>query len=119
MRMQNRRKMKMIKVYVAGPYTKGDVAVNVGNAITAADELFDNGFAPYVPHLTHFWHMIYPNKYEKWLQLDTEFLLLCNVVLRLDGDSEGADKEVITAQNAGIPIYYSVNEIVEHFGRMH
>ena len=28
-----------MKVYIAGPYTKGDVAINVRNAIEAADRV--------------------------------------------------------------------------------
>lgn len=35
------------RVYVAGPYTKGDVAVNVRNAYEAANRLADLGFAPF------------------------------------------------------------------------
>jgi hypothetical protein len=47
------------RIYVAGPYTKGDVAVNVRNAFEAANRLADVGFAPFVPHATHFWHMLF------------------------------------------------------------
>lgn len=38
------------KIYVAGPYTKGDVAENVHKAFKAANDLADLGFAPFVPH---------------------------------------------------------------------
>lgn len=31
------------KVYVAGPYTKGDAAINVRNALVAANSLADVG----------------------------------------------------------------------------
>jgi hypothetical protein len=41
------------RIYVAGPYTKGD-AVNVRNAYMAVNKLADLGFAPFVPHATHF-----------------------------------------------------------------
>ena len=54
-----------MKVYIAGPYTKGDVAVNVRNAISAAQTVFEAGHDPYVPHMTHFWHMIFPAPYEQ------------------------------------------------------
>jgi len=43
---------------IAGPYTRGDVAVNVRNAYEVANRLADLGFAPFVPHATHFWHML-------------------------------------------------------------
>lgn len=41
----------MVKVYVASPYTLGDVAVNVKAQMDAADKLISLGFAPFVPLL--------------------------------------------------------------------
>ena len=35
-----------IKVYIASPYTLGDVAVNVKNQIDAANELLELGYLP-------------------------------------------------------------------------
>ncbi len=103
------------KIYVAGPYTKGDVAVNVRNAIAMADELADDGFAPYVPHFTHFWHMLHPRPYEFWLDHDNQFLPLCDGVFRLDGLSNGADKEVELAVRLGIPVFHELDALLAHF----
>lgn len=103
------------KVYVAGPYSQGDVAVNVRKAYEAADELANRGFAPYVPHATHFWHMLFPRPYEFWLELDNMFLPHCDAVLRLPGPSSGADKEVALAGELRIPIFYDIPTLVSHF----
>jgi len=103
------------RVYIAGPYTSGDVAVNVRNAYAAADRLADLGFAPFVPHATHFWHMLFPRPYEFWLELDNQFLPFCEAVLRLPGLSSGADKEVVLAQEIGIPVFTEIAELVRHF----
>jgi hypothetical protein len=103
------------KIYIAGPYTKGDVAINVRNAIEMANRLADIGFAPYVPHFTHFWHMLFPRPYEFWLELDNEYLPVCNALLRLEGTSNGADKEVALAESLDLPIFYTVDELVTHF----
>lgn len=103
----------MRRVYVAGPYTKGDVAVNVRNAIEAASGLLDFGFAPYLPHLTHFWHLYSPRQYEDWMRLDLAFLPLCDAVLRLPGESAGADRETAEAERLGIPIFGSVSDLLE------
>lgn len=84
----------MVKIYVAGPYTQGDVAVNVRNALHAASMLADAGFIPYVPHLSHFWHLVFPRPYEEWLKFDLIWLAQCDACLRLDGPSNGADGEV-------------------------
>ena len=40
------------RIYVAGPYTNGEVAINVRNAYEAANQLAELGFAPFVPHAT-------------------------------------------------------------------
>jgi hypothetical protein len=103
------------RIYVAGPYSEGDVAVNVRNAYTAASELADLGFAPFVPHATHFWHMLFPRPYEFWLDLDNQFLPFCEGLLRLPGESSGADKEVELATHLGIPVFTEIRQIDAHF----
>lgn len=105
------------RVYVAGPYTHGDVAINVRNAYEAASRLADLGFAPFVPHATHFWHMLFPRPYEFWLELDNQFLPLCQAVLRLPGQSSGADKEVALAKTLNIPVFADIDDLAMHFKR--
>jgi hypothetical protein len=83
-----------VVVYVAGPYTSGDVAVNVRNAIEAGDKLFQAGLLPHIPHLTHFWHLIFPHDTEFWYQYDLHWLKIADVLLRLPGESSGADNEL-------------------------
>jgi hypothetical protein len=100
-----------MRVYIAGPYTKGDVAVNVRNAILAADAVHALGMQPFIPHMTHFWHMLCPKPYEEWLAIDMVWLKCCNVVLRLPGESSGADKEVRAAEKLGIPVFHSIEEL--------
>ena len=104
-------------IYVAGPYTNGDVAINVRNAYEAANRLADLGFAPFVPHSTHFWHMLFPRPYEFWLELDNQFLPLCQAVLRLSGHSSGADKEVLLAQTLNIPVFTNMDDLLSHFNK--
>ena len=103
------------KIYVAGPYTNGDVAVNVRNAISMANQLADLGCAPYVPHFTHFWHMLFPRPYEFWLELDNEFLPMCDGLIRLPGHSRGADQEVVFAESLRIPVFLGLEKLVAHF----
>ena len=98
------------RVYIAAPYTSGDVAINVFNAIEAAAYLFQKGHWPYVPHLTHFWHMMFPEfpePYECWMALDLIWLEQCNALVRLHGESVGADREVQRArgtENSGVSL---------------
>lgn len=102
----------MKKVYISGPYTLGDVAINVRNAIEAGDRLIKEGFIPYLPHLTHFWHLISPHLYEEWLILDLQWIGVCDAVLRLPGESAGADREVDYANNLSIPIFFNFEDLV-------
>lgn len=99
-------------VYMACPYSKGDPAVNVHNAFKVADQLAEAGFIPYVPIWFHFWHIISPHSYEFWTKMDLEFVKRCDCVLRTEGESEGADKEVEFAQRQNIPVYYSIMEMI-------
>jgi hypothetical protein len=101
-------------VYIAGPYTKDDPVINTANVIRAADELASHGYYPYVPHLTLFWHLIYPHDIRFWYDLDIAWLKKCDCLLRLPGESSGADNEVRIAKNLGMPIYYSIEELIEN-----
>lgn len=101
------------KVYVAGPYTKPDPCVNTHNAIRAAEELWDAGFVPFVPHLTHLWHTVSPRPYEDWLAYDLHWLQGCDALLRLPGESSGADKEVAYARTRGIRVVHSIAELTD------
>lgn len=103
--------MKSKRIYIAGPYTKGDVLMNVRNAIKTGSKLLDMGYAPYVPHLNHFWEFLDPRHYHQWLELDNEWLKVSDALLRLPGESEGSDKEVQLANDLGIPVYYSIEDL--------
>lgn len=98
-------------VYIASPYTKGDVACNIHRAILTADLLIEMGHTPYVPVLTHFWHLVIPHPWEFWIEYDLKLLPMFDCVLRIPGESEGADREVAQAKNLGIPVYYSLEEL--------
>jgi hypothetical protein len=105
----------MIRVYIASPYTLGDVAVNVKKQIDAAEELMNLGFAPYVPLLCHFHHLIHPHLYQEWTEQVSEWIICCNAVLRLPGKSGGADAEVAYAKTFNIPVFESINALRSKF----
>ena len=101
------------KVYIAGPYSKGDVEYNVGTALAVAERLMVEGHVPFVPHLTHFWHLAHPHSYQFWLNYDNEWLPLCDVLLRLKGESSSADEEVRLAISLNIPVFYDIVSLLE------
>ena len=103
----------MKKVYIASPYTIGDVAVNVKRQMDVADKLMNEGFAPFAPLYSHFQHMAHPRPYKDWIEVDKTWVLACDCVLRLDGESEGADLEVRLAEQNEIPVFYSIKDLLE------
>jgi len=98
-------------IYVAGPYTQGDPAINTRNAILIGEEIVRMGHIPFIPHLTHFWHMIFPHEYQYWMEMDEKWLIRCDVLFRMPGNSPGADLEVKIAKERGMPVYYSLEEL--------
>ena len=95
----------MQSVYIASPYTKGDVEENVAWSISAAQSLVKSGFLPYCPLLCHFWDLQYHNSYDFWIDYNLEWLDRCDVLVRLPGESKGADLEFVYAEQVGIPVY--------------
>ena len=106
---------KMKKIYVAGPYSASDarkVQANVNEAIRIGCELIKKGYAPFIPHLSHYiW--IHPDGdfgYEVWTNLDFVWLDHCDAFFYMES-SNGADKELEYAKKMGIPIYYSLSSV--------
>lgn len=111
----------MIKVYISGPIAKpnrkkGRYGKNIVPAMQAWEELWDLGYNPYCPHFSYFqdnWMQKHGTVLEHgdWMMLDLDWLKQCDCMLRLPGESPGADMEEAYAKHHGIPVYYSVEEL--------
>lgn len=106
--------MSKLKVFISSPYTLGDQGENVRRQMDWFKKLFNNNYIPFAPLLYHFQHMVHPLTYEEWMEIDFSMLETCDVVLRLDGESSGADREVEYAKEKGIPVVYSIVELFDH-----
>lgn len=100
-----------LKVYIAGPYTRPDPCANTNAACKVWDQLWEAGYAPFCPHWSHFQHTMMPRPYADWLAYDIEWLKACDVLLRLPGESSGADKEVEFANAHGITVVHSIADL--------
>lgn len=106
------------RVYVAGPISKGDLNHNINQARDAGMRLMRAGFAPLVPHLTCYMGgdvpEVLPNgtTAEDWYGIDLPWVAVADAVLRLPGESAGADLEVNFARYHFIPVYESVDDII-------
>ncbi len=110
----------MIRVYVAGPIGALDAArpAKIKTAIDAGATLLRAGFAPFVPHL---WaaamqdHEVSADAlahYEAWMDYDFAWLDASDVLVRLPGDSPGADREVERARQRGMAVYFGVDALL-------
>jgi nucleoside 2-deoxyribosyltransferase len=120
---KNEKKLKIkphagLKIYLAGPLTTGDVAENIHDALYVGDTIAAAGFNVFIPHLNHFWALQYPNTAEYWLSYDFSWLKMCDVVVRIPGDSVGADLEVDFAKKNKIPVIYFEGDYQELFNEL-
>jgi len=97
-------------IFIAGPYGKragAEPAViekNIDVVCKVGQWVAELGDVPVIPHL---WHRLVTGSFmneEMWLNLSVELMLQCGGVIRLPGDSKGADAEVGVAQKAGVPV---------------
>ena len=100
-----------MKVFISGPYTSPDPIVNTRNAILAGNEIAILGHTPWIPHLNIQWHMVCPHEPDFWYEYDLEWLDVCDVILRLPGESWGADREVKYAKEKNIRVIYDISEL--------
>ncbi len=93
-------------VYLAAPYTS-DPSVNTDLARQAGRALFIAGYLPVVPHLAcQFIGEAFG--YEAAMVLCFALLDRCDALVRLPGESAGADREVARAVAMGLPVFAGV-----------
>lgn len=104
---------RRMRVYVAGPISKGDVFENVMLGIRWGRRLLFDGLAPYVPHLDAYMTLTPGQEptsevtaWNTFLEWDLEWVASSEAVFRIKGASKGADLEVAVAKELGIPVYY-------------
>lgn len=109
--------MRKTTVYIAGPMTNGSGnsfnMAKIHEAIEMFFRLIELGYAPHCPHLTVFCEFMQPHRilYQGWLELDMTYVEMSDVVMRIPGDSKGADREVAFAVSKGIPVVHSLEEL--------
>ena len=107
------------RIYVAGPFTVPCPSTNTHKAIQAGQSLRDYGFIPFVPHVSMLWDTVIPNSYETWLEWDFEWVKVCDGLVRLQGESSGADREVELANSLGMPVFFSIQEVLDYDWESH
>ncbi len=107
------------RVYVAGPISKGDLSHNIDQARAAGLQLLRAGFAPFIPQLSCFFSNDFPEifpagtTHKDWMGVDLPWVSVSDAILRLPGESFGADMEVSHAKALGIPVFYHADDLIE------
>jgi hypothetical protein len=99
---------RRLRVYVAGPITKGNHYDNVHRALMAGRRMVHDGLAPYVPHFDAFMFSGHDAEGVGWnafLEWDLEWVAASDAVYRLAGESKGADLECEVARSLDIPVF--------------
>jgi hypothetical protein len=50
--------------------------------------------------------------HREWMRIDLDWVAVADAVLRLPGPSKGADMECARAKELGIPVFYSVDDLL-------
>lgn len=102
-----------IYVYVAGPISVGPYHRNLASAIAAGERLRKAGLIPFVPHaMSDSWATVYAVTYEEWMDYDFAWVERCDALLRIPGESKGADREVAYANKLNIPVFYEEEKLI-------
>lgn len=107
----------MKRIYIAGPYTAStprEAQKNVDLAVSLGCKLIRSGWAPFIPHLSHYvW--LHPEgdfDRETWMEIDFKWLEVSDAFFYI-GSSCGADAELAIAMNMKIPIYLFIGDVPE------
>lgn len=92
-------------MYVAGPIT-GDPWGCVRRAVAVYRTLAAEGVTGHLPQLSVLHEMIAPQPYERWMVDGLAMVERCDGLVRLSGESRGADREVLHAQGLGLPVFH-------------
>lgn len=97
-------------VYLAGPYSSGDIKENIENAERKSVELIRAGFAVITPHKNTAGYEQYEDgeriTHQTWLDMDLIILARCDIlyVLKNSEHSKGTQAEIAFAIKHNIPI---------------
>lgn len=121
----------MVKVYIAGPYSASnviDVLKNIGRGQAYANAVFQLGFAPFCPWFDkEFVISNWDDSHEvgtffnyslAWLKVsDCVFIVPNHCGMIKAENSPGTQKEIEVATQLGIPVFYSLSNLLQYFDK--
>jgi len=106
-----------MRVYISGPLEGGDQRQNIRRALLAMESILLSGHEPFCPHLSWFAELFMLHQVPRtaWMRLDLAWLSQADVVVRIPGESPGADVEVARAGELGIPVVVGVKAFFDRY----
>lgn len=108
MSRQSRASTPRPTAYISGPITRGDRADHVARATQVFGWLVKLGYAPLCPQWSIHAEDLHGVKlpHATWMEIDLAWLVYADLVIRLEGESVGADAETREANELGLPVVY-------------
>jgi len=106
-----------MRVYISGPLEGWDQRQNIRRALLAMESIILSGNDPFCPHLSWFAGLFMLGCVPRtvWMRLDLAWLSQADVVVRIPGESPGADVEVARAGELGIPVVFGVKAFFDRY----
>lgn len=109
-------------VGIASPFTNPDPITNIRYGARFATALWtrsEGALVPVLPNANLVWDMIAPLPYEAWLAVTMAVIERCDMLVRLPGESSGADLEVRRALDLNIPVLtyrddLTTEQVIDH-----
>lgn len=104
--------------YISGPITLGDKIENIRQATVVFRKAIDAGMSAWCPHWSHLAELAFPEilgdmTHAQWMANDLPFVRRMDWLVRLPGESVGADQEVAEARSVPrIRIYTSIDTAI-------
>jgi len=108
----------MKRIYVAGPYNSANVVgvlTNMRYGIDMALNLIRRGYAPFCPWLDFQYGLIAELKKETYQAVSMAWVDASDALLIMPGwkNSGGTEREIARAEELGIPVYYSIEDLIK------
>jgi hypothetical protein len=98
------------RIYISGPMAGApgsSYVENIRKGIDAAEAVERLGGVPYLPHTNALWGITYPAKdYKTIIERDLAWVEACHALVRIPGESRGADDECSYARELNIPVFH-------------
>lgn len=110
----------MKRIYIAGAYSGPNVITildNMRRGMRLSTEVFLAGYAPFCPWHDFLYHLVLMEgeqlTIDEYYRYSLAWLVVADSVLVVPGyeQSKGTAEEIMIAHTAGIPVFYSIDEL--------